>query len=106
MSGGRESRRDFLWRSGGGLGGIALASLLGGETQLSIASIPGVMSQIRGGKRGTYQFGVSLEGKTVLRPVYRPAIAADQECDAVIPAGHDALHLHVGPQGSCAVIAD
>ena len=26
-----ESRRDFLWRSGGGLGGIALASLLGGE---------------------------------------------------------------------------
>ena len=25
------SRRDFLWRSGGGLGGIALASLLGGE---------------------------------------------------------------------------
>ncbi len=25
------SRRDFLWRSGGGLGGIALASLLGAE---------------------------------------------------------------------------
>src|SRR6266542_744628 len=25
------SRREFLWRSGGGLGGIALASLLGGE---------------------------------------------------------------------------
>ncbi len=28
----------------------SVASLLGGETQLSIASIPGVMSQIRGGK--------------------------------------------------------
>ena len=26
-----QSRREFLWRSGGGLGGIALASLLGGE---------------------------------------------------------------------------
>lgn len=25
------SRREFLWRSGGGLGGVALASLLGGE---------------------------------------------------------------------------
>jgi hypothetical protein len=29
------SRREFLWRSGGGLGGIALASLLGGEGLLS-----------------------------------------------------------------------
>jgi hypothetical protein len=29
------SRREFLWRSGGGLGGIALASLLGGEGFLS-----------------------------------------------------------------------
>ncbi|MBT3840745.1 MAG: hypothetical protein HOF61_00985, partial [Verrucomicrobia bacterium] len=24
-----QSRRDFLWRSGGGLGGIALAGMLG-----------------------------------------------------------------------------
>lgn len=29
-----SSRRDFLWRSGGGLGGIALASLLGTEKLL------------------------------------------------------------------------
>ena len=29
------SRREFLWRSGGGLGGIALASLLGSEGLLS-----------------------------------------------------------------------
>src|ERR1051325_5977356 len=28
---GSTSRREFLWHSGGGLGGIALASLLGGE---------------------------------------------------------------------------
>jgi len=26
-----HSRRDFLWQSGGGLGGIALASMLGRE---------------------------------------------------------------------------
>ncbi len=31
----RLSRRDFLWRSGGGLGGIALASLLGAEKSLA-----------------------------------------------------------------------
>ncbi len=32
------SRRDFLWQSGGGLGGVALASLLGqGETQAASA---------------------------------------------------------------------
>ena len=29
------TRREFLWRSGGGLGGIALASLLGGERALA-----------------------------------------------------------------------
>src|SRR5262249_13628280 len=28
------SRREFLWRSGGGLGGIALTSLLGGDRLL------------------------------------------------------------------------
>ena len=38
------SRRDFLWRSGGGLGGIALASLLKGEALLG--GIPGTASQI------------------------------------------------------------
>lgn len=31
----RRSRRDFLWQSGGGLGGLALASLLGGEGVLA-----------------------------------------------------------------------
>ena len=29
------TRREFLWRSGGGLGGIALASMLGGERALA-----------------------------------------------------------------------
>lgn len=33
------SRRDFLWSSGGGLGGIALASLLGGEGLLAAEPI-------------------------------------------------------------------
>ena len=32
------SRREFLWRSGGGLGGIALASLLGAEGLMSNAA--------------------------------------------------------------------
>src|SRR5438105_3498781 len=32
------SRREFLWRSGGGLGGIALASLLGTEGLLAADS--------------------------------------------------------------------
>ncbi len=32
------SRREFLWRSGGGLGGIALASLLAGEGMLASAT--------------------------------------------------------------------
>ncbi len=34
------SRREFLWRSGGGLGGIALASLLGGERLLAAEPAP------------------------------------------------------------------
>ncbi|HAM71693.1 MAG TPA: DUF1501 domain-containing protein [Verrucomicrobiales bacterium] len=34
------SRREFLWQSGGGLGGIALASLLGGEGLLGGAAEP------------------------------------------------------------------
>ncbi len=36
-----SSRREFLWRSGGGLGGIALASLLAGDGALG-ATPPGV----------------------------------------------------------------
>src|SRR5437016_14263930 len=40
------SRREFLWRSGGGLGGIALASLLGGEGLLdSVAGAAGADSE-------------------------------------------------------------
>ena len=35
------SRRDFLWRSGGGLGGIALASLLSGEGLLAEGTAAG-----------------------------------------------------------------
>lgn len=39
-SAGSLSRREFLWRSGGGLGGIALASLLGGEGMLAAGDAP------------------------------------------------------------------
>ena len=35
-----SSRRDFLWQSGGGLGGIALAALLGQERLLADAPRP------------------------------------------------------------------
>jgi hypothetical protein len=35
-----RSRREFLWQSGGGLGGIALASLLGRDSSLASASAP------------------------------------------------------------------
>jgi hypothetical protein len=35
-----SSRRDFLWNAGGGLGGLALASLLGTEGLLADASRP------------------------------------------------------------------
>ncbi|MFM7817719.1 MAG: DUF1501 domain-containing protein, partial [Verrucomicrobiota bacterium] len=34
------SRREFLWQSGGGLGGVALASLLGGQGLLSAQANP------------------------------------------------------------------
>src|SRR4051812_9824924 len=34
----QSSRRNFLWRFGGGLGGIALANLLGGENLLAAAA--------------------------------------------------------------------
>ena len=30
-----QNRRDFLWRSGGGLGGIALAGMLGRDAVLA-----------------------------------------------------------------------
>src|SRR5215475_1106166 len=41
------SRRDFLWQSGGGLGGIALASLLG-ESAL-LADVPRTRPEFNGG---------------------------------------------------------
>lgn len=34
------SRREFLWRSGGGLGGIALAALLGADKSLAVTPQP------------------------------------------------------------------
>ena len=37
------NRRDFLWNSGGGLGGIALAAMLGAE-QSRAGEIPGILS--------------------------------------------------------------
>lgn len=38
------SRREFLWRSGGGLGGIALATLLGEELARDVRGSPGSIS--------------------------------------------------------------
>jgi hypothetical protein len=40
------SRREFLWTSGGGLGGIALASLLGGEKLLATPTSPGMLGGV------------------------------------------------------------
>ena len=37
------TRRDFLWQSGGGLGGIALCAMLGNE-QARAAELPGILS--------------------------------------------------------------
>src|SRR5262245_24031617 len=44
---GTSSRRDFLWSAGGGLGGLALASLLGTEGLL--ADVPRPMPEFNGG---------------------------------------------------------
>jgi len=38
---GPVSRREFLWQSGGGLGGIALAALLGRENARAVGTLPG-----------------------------------------------------------------
>jgi len=40
------SRRDFLWRCGGGLGGIALASMLGREKVLATDATPGILGGV------------------------------------------------------------
>ncbi len=40
MNGSRIDRRSFLWRTGGGLGGIALAHLLGTEGLLAVDGTP------------------------------------------------------------------
>ena len=44
-------RRDFLWRSGGGLGGIALAALLGQERGVASAPLSGVLHHPAKAKR-------------------------------------------------------
>ena len=41
-----QSRREFLWTSGGGLGGIALAALLGQEKALATTPSPGVLGGV------------------------------------------------------------
>src|SRR3954470_11541558 len=43
------SRREALWRLGGGLGGIALGAMLGRDGLLSAAPVPGVLSRDGGG---------------------------------------------------------
>src|SRR5689334_5997417 len=40
------NRRDFLWQSGGGLGGMALASMLGAQGELG-AAIPAITRPAR-----------------------------------------------------------
>src|SRR5689334_12439470 len=40
ISSANPTRRDFLWRLGGGLGGIALASMLGEEGLLAGEALP------------------------------------------------------------------
>src|SRR5881392_1250861 len=42
-------RREFLWRFGGGLGGIALAHLLGAEGLLADAVVPRTRAALNGG---------------------------------------------------------
>ncbi|HKI72057.1 MAG TPA: hypothetical protein VKA81_06765, partial [Verrucomicrobiae bacterium] len=41
-------RREFLWRFGGGLGGIALAHLLGAEGLLADAVVPRTRAALNG----------------------------------------------------------
>ena len=41
-----QTRREFLWTSGGGLGGIALAALLGQEGALATPTSPGVLGGV------------------------------------------------------------
>ena len=45
------NRRDFLWHSGGGLGGIALAALLGQERGVASAPLSGVLHHPAKAKR-------------------------------------------------------
>ncbi len=45
------SRRDFLWQSGGGLGGIALASMLGEESLRADGALDGVLHHPAKAKR-------------------------------------------------------
>ena len=41
-----QSRREFLWTSGGGLGGIALAALLGQDKLLATPTSPGILGGV------------------------------------------------------------
>src|SRR5690242_10263638 len=41
-----QTRREFLWADGGGLGGIALAALLGQEGALATPTSPGVLGGV------------------------------------------------------------
>ena len=46
----QQSRREFLWQLGGGLGGIALTTLLAEEGLLAAATAPSVEPGALGGK--------------------------------------------------------
>lgn len=58
------SRREFLWQSGGGLGGIALASLLAGEAAEPIAGTaqPGVLRVLHHPPRATRVIQLFMAG--------------------------------------------
>ncbi len=73
------TRRDFLWHSGGGLGGIALASLLGREELLasdgSPASAAGVMLHHPPRAKRVIQFYMSGAASQCDLFDYKPALA-------------------------------
>lgn len=70
-SGRPTSRREFLWRFGGGLGGIALANMLGDEKLLAAGSQPRLPQQAPKAKRVIQLFmngGVSQMDTFLHRP--------------------------------------
>ena len=46
-----QSRREFLWQSGGGLGGLALTSMLGQEPLLGSGILTGTLNHPPKAKR-------------------------------------------------------